>query len=535
MAIVAAALVSGGVAAPAAGRIDVIPRPASCRIGEGRFTITPGTAIAAGPRTGQAASLLAGWLSTDTGLRLPVERMAAPPGKRNTIVLEMDSRNDANAEAYSIRVEANRVQIQAAGQSGLVYGCQTLRQLMTRTHDRGWALPFADIKDWPRLSWRGLMLDCSRTFLTPAYLRRTIELMSFYKLNVLHLHLTDDQGWRIQIDGYPELTTIGSRFAPRYTGERGGYYSKQEMRDLIRFGSERGVTLLPEIEMPGHATAALAAYPELSCTGGPFEIFPFFKGPNVQKDVFCAGNERTFQVLEGVLSEISELFPGQYVHIGGDECPKDRWKACPKCQARMRAERLPDENALQAYFVGRIARFLESRHKRVIGWDEIAEGGAPRSAAVMFWRGTDGVVPLAKAGHDVVLSPTRYCYLDYRQSNVAQERGEGAAPVTLEQVYSFNPVPESFGQEVSQHVLGAQANMWTHYARTEEEIDKQIFPRLTALAEVVWTPQALRTWDDFKQRAEVHRQRLEKMGVKLGLNLQPQAAPGRTMDPGAPQ
>jgi hexosaminidase len=353
--------------------------------------------------------------------------------------------------------------------------------------------------------------------------------MSYYKLNVLQLHLTDDQGWRIEIKKHPRLTSIGSQFAARYKGERGGYYSQEEIRQLVRYAAERGVTIVPEIEMPGHALAALTAYPELSCTGGPFEIFPFFSGPNISEDVFCLGNEGTFRLLQDVLEEVAGMFPGQYVHVGGDECPKSRWRSCPKCQARIRAEGLRDESGLQGYLIGRMKRFLDAKHKKIIGWDEIAEGGEAPGAAVMMWRGVDAVPALAKTGHDVVLSPTSHCYLDYKQSDIPQEQGEGSASVPLDKVYSFDPLPTALGKDVSAHVLGAQGAMWTHYARTEDAIDRQLFPRLVALAEVFWTPQELRRWPDFRDRLQVHCRRLAKMDVKLGLNFRPD--PGSWAEP----
>ena len=385
-------------------------------------------------------------------------------------------------------------------------------------------LPVVEIDDLPRFSWRGLMLDCSRTFLDIRYLRRTIDLLSYHKLNVLHLHLTDDQGWRIEIRGHPELTTIGSQFGAQYVGERGGFYSQADIRQLVAYAAERGVAVLPEIEMPGHSTAALAAYPELSCTGGPFEIFPFFKGPGIQKDVFCVGNERTFQVLQDVLAEVSELFPGRYVHIGGDECPKDRWRACPKCQARMRSEKLTTEEELQSYFVRRIARFLKSKNKELLGWDEILEGGLHNTATVMLWRGAEAAAAVARGGHDLILTPATHCYLDYRQSDLPQERGEGATPIPLDKVYSFEPLPAGLAGEDAKHILGAQGNMWTHYAKTEEEINRQIFPRLAALAEVTWSPAPSRQWSDFSRRLRAHCRRLSTMGVKMGINLQPDPA-----------
>ncbi len=433
--------------------------------------------------------------------------------------------------AYKLQVLQDRIEIASSANDGLIQGVQTLRQLLANTR-RVWTMPQIVIEDSPRLAWRGLMLDCSRTFLSLSYLKRTIDRMSFYKLNVLQLHLTDDQGWRIEIKAHPKLTSVGSRFASRFAGERGGYYSQDEIRDLVRYAAERGVTIVPEIEMPGHALAALAAYPELSCTGGPFEIFPFFSGPNIVEDVFCLGNESTFHLLEDVLEEVSALFPGRYIHLGGDECPKTRWKTCPKCQARVRTEGLRDESDLQGYLIGRMGRFLDARHKQVIGWDEVAEGGAAPGATVMIWRGLDAVPALAKAGHDVVLSPTTNCYLDYRQSDLPQEQGEGSKPVPLDKVYSFDPLPNGIGDDVRIHVLGAQAAMWTHYARTDDAVDRQIYPRLVALAEAFWTPRELRHWPEFQQRLEVHCRRLANMGVSLGINFRTDpgvwAAPARS-------
>jgi hexosaminidase len=499
----------------AASPLALIPRPSKLTTQTGYFTLTARTRIAAQPQAQRAGTLLAEWLAADTGVHLPIGTAAT-----NVIALRIRP----GAAAYSLRVMHDRAEIESSTSEGLIQGCQTLRQLLVQSGG-AWMLPRVEIEDSPRLGWRGLMLDCSRTFLSLSYLKKNIDLMSYYKLNVLQLHLTDDQGWRIEIKKHPKLTDIGSRFAARYKDERGGYYSQDEIRELVRYAAERGVTIVPEIEMPGHALAALTAYPELSCTGGPFEIYPFFSGPNISEDVFCLGNEGTFRLLEDVLDEVASLFPGQFIHLGGDECPKTRWRSCPKCQARIRAEGLRDESALQGYLIGRMARFLEARHKRVIGWDEIAEGGAAPGAAVMVWRGIDALTVLAKAGHDAVLSPASHCYLDYKQSDLPQELGEGSKPVPLDKVYSFDPLPAALDRDISRHVLGAQGAMWTHYARTEGAIDRQLFPRLAALAEAFWTPQELRQWPDFKERLQAHCRRLAAMGVELGLNLRP--------DPGA--
>jgi hexosaminidase len=515
-----------GLAAPVP-QVAVIPRPVKMELRDGRFELTARTQIVAARGAERTGELLADWLATDTGLRLskrlPTDLRGSEP-MTNTIALRIRPGRDG----YTVRILRDRVEIESPLQAGLIQGCQTFRQLLAQS-GRVWSVPRMDIEDAPRFAWRGLMLDCSRTYLSLSYLKRTVDLMSFYKLNMLHLHLTDDQGWRIEIKRRPRLTEIGSRFAPRYVNEKGGYYSQDDLRQLVEYAGERGVTLIPEIEMPGHSLAALAAYPELSCTGGPFEIYPFFSGPNITEDVFCLGNEETFRLLEDVLDEVAAVFPGPYIHIGGDECPRTRWRLCRKCQMRIRSEGLANEAGLQRYLVARIGRFLAARHKKVIGWDEIVEGGAAPNATVMFWRGMDGVQALAQAGHDVILSPTNYCYLDYKQSELPQEQAEGPEPNLLDKVYSFDPVPAALGRDGAGHVLGAQGSMWTHYARTEDAIDRQIYPRLVALAEVVWTPQELRVWSDFRQRLQVHCAHLTRMGVKLGLNFRPD--PGVWADP----
>jgi hexosaminidase len=348
------------------------------------------------------------------------------------------------------------------------------------------------------------LIDTSRTFVPIAYLRRYVDLLALYKMNVLQLHLTDDQGWRVEVKKHPRLTSVGSKFDERYN-EFGGYYMQKDIKDLVAYASARNVTILPEIEMPGHCAAALAAYPDLGCRNQPQVIFPFMEAlvPGLQPCVFCAGNDRTFEVLEDVLSEVIELFPSRYIHIGGDEAVKDWWKTCPKCQARIKAEGLKDESELQSYFVKRIERFLDSKHRKLIGWDEILEGGLAPRAAVMSWRGTVGGVEAIGQGHDVVFSPTSHCYFDYPN-----------AEFSTVNVYSYEPVPEGITEEQSRHVLGAQGNMWTHIARSEDAIDRQVFPRLIALSEVTWSPRESRNLDDFLARLARHFPRLDALGVK---------------------
>lgn len=490
-------------ASRAPGTAALVPHPATLRMNDGRFLLTAQTRILAAKEAARAGSLLAGWLAADTGIAPALSDSAQGD---DSIVLRIAPEGAQNREGYSLRITPRQVRIEAASHDGIIYGCQTLRQLLTHGAKEGWMAPLVEIEDKPRFAWRGLMLDCSRTFLSTSYLKRYIDLLSYHKLNILHLHLTDDEGWRVEVKGYPQLTAIGSRSA--WGGGPGGYYSQDEIRDLVRYAADRGVTLVPEIDVPSHSKAALNAYPELACTGP------------TPKDVFCAGNDHTFELIEGVLAEVCDLFPSAYIHVGGDERRKGRWEACARCQARIRAEGLKSEAELQSYFMRRIARFLEARGRKAVGWDEMIEGGLPPNATVMFWRGLKEVASVTAAGHDVVLSPWDYCYLDHKQSDLPQEAGQGKIPMLIDEVYGFDPLPADFGQG-GEHVLGAQANMWTHIARTEDEIDKQIFPRLAALAEVTWTAQALRDWDGFRERLRVHCRRLDRMGVKFGINFRP--------------
>jgi hexosaminidase len=361
-----------------------------------------------------------------------------------------------------------------------------------------------------------MLLDCGRHFMTKDFVKRYIDLLAYHKLNVLHWHLTEDQGWRIEIKKYPKLTEIGAwRQATRddeqprdAAGRYGGFYTQDDIREIVAYAKSRFVTIVPEIEMPGHCQAALASYPELSCTGGPFQVGTEW---GVYDDVYCAGNDHTFEFLQDVLTEVLDLFSSQFIHIGGDEVPKTRWKACPKCQARIKAEGLKDEAELQSYFVRRIERFLASKGRRLVGWDEILEGGLAPNATVQSWRGMGGAIAAATAGHDVVSSPTSHCYLDYPQFPVVST--QPVTVITLDKIYSFEPTPAELNAEQAKHILGAEGNMWTERA-PQDRVDYLVFPRLCALAEVTWSPKELRNWDDFATRMKAHYQRLDALGVR---------------------
>lgn len=419
-------------------------------------------------------------------------------------------------EGYALSIGAGGVVLRARTAHGAFNGWQTLRQIFDQSKGAGDAAnavltaPVCEIVDVPRFAWRGMHLDVSRHFMPIGFVKRYIDLLAYHKFNVFHWHLTDDQGWRIEIRKYPKLTQVG---AWRGEGDNryGGYYTQDEIREVVAYAAERFVTIVPEIEMPGHAMAALAAHPELSCTRGPFEV-PTTWG--VFKDVYCAGNDEALGFIENVLDEVSGLFPGDYVHVGGDECPKDRWKTCDKCQLRMAELGLKDEAALQGWFMKQASRMLDVRGKRMIGWDEILEGGLAPSAAVMSWRGMEGGIEAAKTGHDVVMCPTSHCYFDYRQSAAPFEKGPVWSPVVdTEEVYAFDPMPSALNRSQQRHILGGQGNVWTEWLETSNDVEYMAFPRACALSEVLWSAPDHRDWPAFRERLSVHLKRLAAMDV----------------------
>ncbi len=505
----------------------VIPKPAEMVPGEGLFTLNAKTTVLVAESLKATGEDFAALLRKPTGFPVPVAVVNESLAATNAIVLRTDpAREDLGEEGYALEVTPNHVTVVSAGPAGAFYGCQTLRQLLpkqieqgTRVNDVAWTLPCLRIKDVPRLGWRGCMLDSSRHFQGKAFVKRFIDLLAYHKLNRLHWHLADDQGWRVEIDAYPNLMKAGA-FRPNAHAQKnyqpnpdgvpyGGFHSKADLREIVAFAQRRHVTIIPEIEMPGHNLAALMAYPELSCTGAPKEL----GGRWIYEDVFCAGNEKTFEFLTTALGEVIDLFPSPWIHIGGDECPKVRWQACAKCQERIRTESLKDEHELQSYFVKRIEAYINSRGRRLIGWDEILEGGLAPRATVQSWRGTKGGIEAATRGHDVVMSPTSHCYLDYTYE---------VTPVR--KTYAFNPLPPELTADQQKHILGVECCMWLgnvsrrHLEKTgrildASGIDHQVFPRLIALSEVGWSPKTARDWADFKGRLNAHGQRLDLLGV----------------------
>lgn len=424
------------------------------------------------------------------------------------VVIEQSEPSPHARDSYQLWITPERIRISSAAESGTFYALQTLHQLLPLTPTDGASLPCMVIEDEPRFPWRGLHLDVARHFFPSEYVMRVLDWMAMHKLNRFHWHLTEDQGWRIEIPSYPKLTEIGA-WRRGNSGERyGGFYTLDEIARVVAYAKSLHIEVVPEIEMPGHAQAALAAYPHLSCTGGPFEVWTEW---GISDEVYCAGNEDVFAFLRSVLETVLDVFPGDYVHLGADECPKRRWKSCPQCQARMKSERLADEAELQSYFMKRMVGFLASRGRKAIGWDEILEGGVPAGTVVMSWRGTDGGVAAARAGHDVIMTPNSHVYFDYKHSEDDALGRLGVTP--LEKVYGFEPVPASIGPDKVRRVLGSQANVWTEGIETEADFEHLVFPRLCALAEVVWSGPE-RDWADFRRRLRDHGARLDAAGIR---------------------
>ena len=437
-------------------------------------------------------------------------------GADKSIVLRL-APDGGQAESYRLTVTAGSIHLAAGTEAGLFRGMQTLRQLLAIPGGR---IPALRIEDAPRFPWRGAHLDVARHFFPVEFVKRYIDLLSRYKLNTFHWHLTDDQGWRIEIRKYPLLTEVGAwrketmvgkNFDP-YVGDGiryGGFYTQDQIREVVAYAAARHITVVPEIEMPGHAQAAIAAYPQLACTPGPFEVWTMW---GVDEDILCP-HEETFTFLESVLTEVMELFPGRWIHIGGDEAPKKRWKESPVARAVIRREGLKDEHELQSWFVQRIERFLSSKGRRLIGWDEILEGGLAPGATVMSWRGVDGGIAAAKAGHDVIMSPGSHLYFDHAEGPAELEPLSIGGNTPLDRVYAFEPIPPQLQGPERDHVLGAQANMWSEYLRTPADVEFKLFPRLFALAEVAWSPAESRDWMSFTRRLPAAFAALDRLGV----------------------
>ena len=497
-------------------QIAIVPYPNHLETGRGTYRVTdrPVTCDSrTDERTQRAVVGFAARLATVTGGTNPVTVADEVPASGIRFVTD----ESLPAEGYELNVDGEGIEVRASQFPGFLYALQSLEQLLPAAvygtepaPDAAWEVPCVKIADAPRFAYRGMHLDVARHFFSVDEVKRYIDVMAIHKLNTLHWHLTDDQGWRIEIKRYPELTAVGSiRKATvvrkewgTYDGTPyGGFYTQDEIRDVVKYAADRGVTVIPEIDLPGHMLAALTAYPELGCTGGPYEVWGRW---GVADDVLCPGREKTFEFLEGVLTEVMELFPSEYIHIGGDECPKVRWEKCPRCQAKIRQLGLKDdgehtaEHYLQSYVTDRIGKFLAQHGRRIIGWDEILEGRAPSDAVVMSWRGSEGGIAAAKLGHDVIMTPNSHFYFDYYQSldTDAEPFGIGGY-IPMEQVYSYDPAFPELTPEQPKHILGVQANLWTEYVLSDEHLEYMLLPRLAALSEVQWCLPETKDWNRF--------------------------------------
>lgn len=518
MLIVLLALVGLGKSFAQTKEVSVIPKPASLQIGEGRFHLSPSISIVAKtPSARKNAELFNTLLFSRYGFYLPVSFFDVVQGK--SIVLD-DSKD--TGEAYTLNVTATGIHIQG-GSAGVFYALQSLLQIIEK-EDGQLNVPSLTIQDKPEFGYRGIMLDVCRHFFSLSELKKIVDVMAYFKFNRLHWHLTEDQAWRLEIKKYPKLTqiaafrdsTIIGQYRDNkpfvYDGEKhGGFYTQDEARELVKYAQERKITIIPEIELPGHSTAVLAAYPEFGNrdttyqVAGYWGVFPAIYAPK----------EITFKFLEDVLTEVMDIFPSEYIHIGGDEAPKDHWKTSDLAQQLIKKHKLEDEHGLQSYFIRRIEKFLNAKGRRLIGWDEILEGGLAPNATVMSWRGEAGGIAAARQNHDVIMTPNSYLYLDYKQSgNQEDEPLAIGGFLPLERVYSYSPRPDSLTADQQKHILGVQANLWTEYIATESHLEYMLFPRALALAEVAWTGNEAKDYTDFSQKRLPKRlQDLEKLGV----------------------
>lgn len=500
----------------ATAQISIIPLPRVIKPANGTFTINKETTIAYADQPGFAeeAEYLKQLLATPMGFGLKVIPWDGNKNLQNVLLLQSEApgSDTLGTEGYFLTVTPSQVVITAPQRAGIFYGIQSLRQLLpaaieNKTVQSGqqWEIPAVFIADKPAFPWRGMLLDCCRHFMSVDFILQTIDRLAYYKMNRFHWHLTDDQGWRIEIKKYPKLTETGAWRKEPDGSRYGGFYTQEEIRKVVKYAESRHITVVPEIEMPGHAVAALASYPRLSCTGGPFKVQNRW---GVFKDIYCAGNDSTFTFLQNVLDEVVSLFPSAYIHIGGDEAPHYRWDNCKKCTAVMKKNGLKDAAELQGWFITKIGKYLNSKGRQIIGWDEIMEGILAPGATVQSWRGFDGALAAAGSGHDAIVSPTAYAYFDSPIGNL-----------TIDKVYTFDPVPENLDPSLRKHILGGECNMWTEYA-PQELIDSKVFPRLLAMAEVLWSYPEDRDKEAFLTRVRAQYPRLDLMGVKYGSERQ---------------
>ncbi|MFN3402588.1 MAG: beta-N-acetylhexosaminidase [Cytophagaceae bacterium] len=514
--------------------IRVIPAPLEIKSGTEYFFITRQTRITAQQDNDEAiriANMFANKFNSASGYIIKVEESQSP--NTNAVYFSLQGLENLGDEGYEITINKGEVIVSAFQPAGLFYGMQSLLQLLPpeieskEVKGADWSLPVVSIKDKPRFQWRGLHLDVARHFMPVDFIKRYIDNMAMHKLNTFHWHLTEDQGWRIEIKKYPKLTEIGSKRKETLIGHNyhqphkfdglpyGGYYTQEEIKEIVQYARERFITVVPEIELPGHASAAIAAYPELGVTGKQIEVVSHW---GIFPDIFNV-EENTFRFLEDVLTEVMELFPSEYIHIGGDEAIKDQWKASARVQQQIKDLGLKDENELQSYFIKRIEKFINSKGRKMVGWEEILEGGLAPNAAVMSWKGEQAGIETAMMKHPVIMSPGQYLYFDHYQGNPSNEPLAIGGFTSLKKVYSYNPVPDSLPAEVKKFILGTQANVWTEYMKTPEHVEYMVFPRAAALAEVAWSENQNKNWESFISRLDQLLQRYEYRNINYSKSM----------------
>lgn len=506
---------------------EVVPMPLEINTTQqASFLLKSGVTVyypAGNEKMQRNAEFLASYVKAQTGIELQVQ---AGEGGKGGIVLQLGLAND-NPEAYQLKVDASQVVISSPSEAGVFYGIQTLRKAVDVAEGSNVELPAVEIKDQPRFGYRGMMLDVGRHFFSMDEIKTYIDMMALHNINRFHWHLSEDQGWRIEIKKYPKLTVIGSmrketvigHNSGKYDGKPyGGFYTQEQAKEIVAYAAERYITVIPEIDLPGHMQAALAAYPELGCTGGPYEVWTQW---GVSDNVLCAGNDQTIQFIKDVLAEIVEIFPSEYIHVGGDECPKVKWSTCPKCQARIKALGLKSDNKhtkeerLQSYVIHEAEEFLNSKGRKMIGWDETLEGGLAPNATVMSWRGEAGGIEAAKQHHDVVMTPNTYLYFDYYQSKDTETEPMAIGGyLPIERVYSYEPMPKSLSPDEQKYIVGVQANLWTEYIPDFKQVQYMVLPRMAALSESQWCAPEKKNYEAFLQRVS----RLVNIYAKNGWN-----------------
>lgn len=512
--------------------VNIIPKPVVLKMGSGNFSFNRATAVIANKSTTAEAKMLNFYLNKLYGFTLPVKKKASG-NTGSSIILALNT-NQERKDAYNLDIDSRKISITSSGNQGLFYGIQSLLQLLPEDRasldNQTFNIPRLSIKDYPRFQYRGMHLDEGRHFFGEDFVKKYIDYLAFHKFNNFHWHLTEDQGWRIEIKRYPRLTSVGGFRNGTIIGHHpgtgndstyyGGFYTQDQVKEIVKYAQDRFITIIPEIEMPGHSSAAIAAYPQLSCfPDEPTKISSTTPwagsrtGKQVQQtwgvfeDVYCP-SEYTFKFLENVLDEVMQLFPSKYIHIGGDECPKTAWKRSDFCQQLIKEKNLKDEHGLQSYFIQRIEKYLNSKGRNIIGWDEILEGGLAPNATVMSWRGEEGGIAAAQQKHNVIMTPGAYCYLDHSQTKNEDSVTIGGY-LPLEKVYSYEPVPKELNAEEEKYILGAQGNVWTEYMKTPSKVEYMIFPRMSALSEVLWSPRESRNWSDFSGRLNSMRKRYQ--------------------------